>query len=135
MIEEVEYVVVINANIQKDLFKIRDQIFPDFRVNANGKDNVLHLIEADARYTEGLANTLIKRLDIKEEKKLDEYFDLVIISRTLHHLRSGKCQIHNLSSSKKSLNIECVENPKGCVFEFETKILRNLVSYGKKTLV
>lgn len=135
MIKTVDCAVVISQEISEDIFKIRDEIYPYFRGNSNTrKKNILHLIEADARYKEGLKDILTERLSITE-KELKKYFNLLIISKTLHHLRSGKCQVHRKSPNKKGINVECIKDPDSCVFEFKTDVLYNLVSYGEKTLI
>jgi len=66
---------------------------------------------------------------LKEEKQ--GIFDFVLVSKTLHHLRTGKC-----IANERDKNNECQENEECCIYKFEErKIFRDLLRYGKRVIV
>jgi len=71
---------------------------------------------------------LKKILQAEEVKK----FDFVLISKTLHHLRSGK----DCVASKRDPQHECREDEDSCIYEFEEdKIFKLLLRYGERVIV
>jgi len=66
------------------------------------------------------------RADSKEEK-----FDFVLVSKTLHHLRTGQCVV-----SKRDKNHECREDEECCIYKFEEReIFKRLLELGKRVIV
>jgi hypothetical protein len=51
-------------------------------------------------------------------------FDFVLVSKTLHHLRKGKCVEEH----------ECLEDEKGCKYGFETEIFAELLELGNRVV-
>jgi len=70
--------------------------------------------------------------DEKLKKTLGkEKFDFVLVSKTLHHLRSGKCIV-----SKRGLEHACREDEKCCIYKFEEQeVFERLFRYGKRVIV
>lgn len=65
----------------------------------------------------------------REEKK--EKFDFVLVSKTLHHLRAGKCIV-----SERDLEHECREDEKCCIYKFEEQeIFKRLLRLGNRVIV
>lgn len=60
-----------------------------------------------------------------------EKFNFVLVSKTLHHLRTGKCIV-----SKRGLEHECREDEKCCIYKFEEQeVFERLLRYGKRVIV
>jgi len=58
-------------------------------------------------------------------------FDLVLVSKTLHHLRTGKCVAKEREEEHK-----CREDEESCVYEFEEKkIFERLLELGKRVII
>ena len=61
-----------------------------------------------------------------------EKFDFILISKTLHHLRTGK----NCVASKRDQKHECGEDEEDCIYEFEEEeIFKYLLQYGERVIV
>jgi len=70
----------------------------------------------------------LKILGIKNKK---DRFDFVLLSKTLHHLRTGKCV-----ASKRGPKHRCREDEKCCVYEFkEREIFSRLFELGERIIV
>jgi len=66
---------------------------------------------------------------IREEKI--EKFDFVLVSKTLHHLRAGKC-----IASKRGLEHKCREDEKCCIYKFEEQdIFDRLLRLGNRVII
>ena len=64
-------------------------------------------------------------------KEKEEKFDFVLTSKTLHHLRTGKC-----IASKRGLEHKCREDEKCCIYKFEEQeIFERLLRYGKRVII
>lgn len=60
-----------------------------------------------------------------------EKFNFVLVSKTLHHLRTGKC-----IASKRGLEHKCREDEKSCIYKFEEQeVFERLFRYGKRVIV
>lgn len=60
-----------------------------------------------------------------------EKFNFVLVSKTLHHLRTGKC-----IASKRGLEHKCREDEKCCIYKFEEQeVFERLFRYGKRVIV
>ena len=65
-------------------------------------------------------------------KEKEEKFDFVLVSKTLHHLRTGECIV----AEKRDKNHKCREDEKCCIYKFEEQeILERLLRYGKRVIV
>ena len=68
---------------------------------------------------------------LKQEHMEESKFDFVITSKTLHHLRSGKCV-----AKKRDSKHECREDEKCCIYNFEEKnIFKRLLELGKRVII
>ena len=81
-------------------------------------------------YTCSLFNTVT--LDkILEKEGIDGRFDFVLVSKTLHHLRIGKCVAKERDEEHK-----CREDEECCIYKFEEqKIFERLLQLGKRVIV
>ena len=58
-------------------------------------------------------------------------FDFVLISKTLHHLRTGKC-----IAEKRDEEHKCRDDEKCCIYEFNPQeIFEGLLHYGKRVII
>ena len=72
--------------------------------------------------------------NLKKILKTEEVdkFDFILVSKTLHHLRTGK----NCVASKRDQKHECGENEEDCIYEFvEEEIFKLLLQYGERVIV
>lgn len=70
--------------------------------------------------------------EIKKEEEIKK-FDIVLLSKTLHHLRTGKCVLHEREEHK---NHTCRDDEKCCVYEFKEKeIFDRLFELGERVTV
>ena len=64
-------------------------------------------------------------------KEKEDKFDFVLTSKTLHHLRTGKC-----IAEKRDPKHECREDEESCIYKFqEQKIFERLLRLGKRVIV
>jgi len=62
-------------------------------------------------------------------------FDFILLSKTLHHLRTGNC-IADKRNEKHKKKGECPEDEKCCIYEFKPQeIFKDLLRYGKRVIV
>ena len=67
---------------------------------------------------------------IREKEGIDK-FDFVLLSKTLHHLRTGKCV-----NEKHKKKVKCPEDEKSCTYRFEPdKIFCDLLRFGKRVII
>jgi len=70
---------------------------------------------------------------IREKEKITK-FDLVLVSKTLHHLRTGECIAHR--RKKHDQNNRHREDEKCCIYKFEEEeIFKRLLELGEKVIV
>ncbi len=72
--------------------------------------------------------------NLKKILKAEEVdkFDFILVSKTLHHLRTGK----NCIASKRDQKHECGEDEEDCIYEFvEEEIFKCLLQYGERVIV
>jgi len=68
---------------------------------------------------------------IMREEGIEDKFDFVLVSKTLHHLRIGKCIAKEQDQKHK-----CRPNEESCIYEFEEqKIFKDLLQLGKKVII
>jgi len=124
LIFKLERVIAIDQiGFHSDFYELKEGL-------ANFFDNrdAVQLIKADARYVKSLCeNKVYFKNELKEIKEL-EPFHIVIMSKILHHLRTGKCKIHE----KEKL---CQQNPKQCLFKFQPKDIIKLFLLGKQIII
>jgi len=61
----------------------------------------------------------------------DKKFDFVLVSKTLHHLRTGAC-----IAKKRDQEHRCREDEECCIYKFKEKeIFKRLLELGKKVIV
>jgi hypothetical protein len=66
---------------------------------------------------------------IREKEGIDK-FDFVLLSKTLHHLRTGECV------NEEHKNRKCPKDEKSCIYGFEpNKIFKDLFRHGKRVIV
>ena len=64
-------------------------------------------------------------------KEKEDKFDFVLTSKTLHHLRTGKCV-----AKKRDQKHTCREDEESCIYEFEEQeIFEVLLQLGKRVIV
>jgi len=74
----------------------------------------------------------IKLAKILKKVNVEDKFDIILISKTLHHLRTGRCIVADRCGSKH----DCREDEKCCIYEFkEEEIFKRFFQYGKKVIV
>jgi hypothetical protein len=75
-------------------------------------------------------NETLDRLKNKE-KMSKKRFDFVLVSKTLHHLRDGKCVAKERDKEHK-----CREDEECCIYGFEEKaIFEKLLALGKRVII
>jgi len=69
---------------------------------------------------------------IREKERIkDKKFDFVLVSKTLHHLRTGDCIAKKRDKSHKHN-----ENEKCCIYKFETqKTFKDLLQLGNRVII
>jgi hypothetical protein len=68
---------------------------------------------------------------ILKKERIDERFDFVLVSKTLHHLRTGDC-----IAKKRDEEHECLETEKCCIYGFEEQVIfEKLLKLGKRVIV
>jgi hypothetical protein len=68
---------------------------------------------------------------IKKERIRNKRFDFVLVSKTLHHLRTAKC-----IAKERDDEHECLENEKCCIYGFEKQmIFEKLLGLGKRVII
>jgi len=68
---------------------------------------------------------------ICEQEGITDKFDFVIISKTLHHLRTKEC-----IAKKRDPKHECTEDESSCIYGFdEQEIFKRLLELGKRIVV
>lgn len=64
-------------------------------------------------------------------KEKEDKFDFVLVSKTLHHLRMGKCIVKEHKQKQ-----EHPEDEECCIYEFEEeKIFKLLLQYGERVII
>jgi len=64
-------------------------------------------------------------------KEKEDIFDFILLSKTLHHLRTGEC-----IAKKRDKKHDCLPDEESCIYKFEEqKIFRRLFRYGKRVIV
>jgi len=67
---------------------------------------------------------------LREEK--EEKFDFVLVSKTLHHLRTGKCIV----AEERNKKHECLPDEKCCIYKFkEQEIFDRLFRFGNTVII
>ena len=71
-----------------------------------------------------------------------EKFDFVLVSKTLHHLRTGKCVLHEREEhkcrddAKNQEKHKCRDDEKCCIYKFEEEeIFERLLKHAKKRVI
>jgi hypothetical protein len=63
---------------------------------------------------------------------VDNGFDFILVSKTLHHLRTGEC-IRKLGNKHDCAEVETEKN---CIYEFKEKeIFEKLLALGKRVII
>lgn len=78
--------------------------------------------------------SIFNEKNLKKILKAEEVdkFDFILVSKTLHHLRTGK----NCIASKRDQKHECGEDEEDCIYEFvEEEIFKCLLQYGERVIV
>jgi len=71
----------------------------------------------------------------KNERMLNKRFDFVLVSKTLHHLRTEKCIVNEREKKHKKKH-KCSEDEKCCIYGFEEReIFEKLFELGKRVIV
>jgi hypothetical protein len=111
-----------------------NECFPTFVSDIELKSKILTPTKIRL-YTCSLFNKVT--LDIIRDKEAIKEFNFVLVSKTLHHLRTGEC-----IASKRDKNHDCKRNEseketeKDCIYGFETKkIFDRLLELGKRVIV
>jgi len=68
---------------------------------------------------------------ILKKERIDGRFDFVLVSKTLHHLRTGKCVANERDEEHK-----CHEDEEDCIYGFEEQeIFKRVLELGKRVIV
>jgi len=68
---------------------------------------------------------------IEKEKISNRRFDFVLVSKTLHHLRTAKCVAKERDEEHK-----CLEDEKCCIYGFEEQVIfEKLLGLGKRVII
>jgi len=71
---------------------------------------------------------------ILKQEKIDR-FNFILLSKTLHHLRTGEC-IADKRNKKHKKKGKCPEDEKCCIYKFNPQeIFKDLLRYGKRVIV
>lgn len=71
---------------------------------------------------------------ILKQEKIDR-FGFILLSKTLHHLRTGEC-IADRRNKKHKKKGKCPEDEKCCIYEFNPQeIFKDLLRFGKRVIV
>lgn len=71
---------------------------------------------------------------IREAEGIDR-FDFILVSKTLHHLRTGKCIADKRNENHRKKG-KCPEDEKCCIYKFNPqKIFKDLLHYGKRVII
>jgi len=69
---------------------------------------------------------------ILKKENVEDRFDFIFISKTLHHLRNGEC----IAADRRGSEHTCRKDEKCCIYEFkEEEIFKRFFQYGKKVIV
>jgi hypothetical protein len=67
---------------------------------------------------------------ILKKEKMNKGFDFILVSKTLHHFRTGECK------RKRDKKHECLETEKCCVYGFEERLIFDkLLGLGKRVII
>jgi len=72
----------------------------------------------------------IKLAKILKKVNVEDKFDFILVSKTLHHLRTGKCR-----ANKRGGEHSHREDEKCCIYEFKEEIFERFFNYGEKVIV
>jgi len=112
----------------KKIIGINDE-FPDSDAAKIEQKSKLFL-ETDIKFYDCSFFNKVKLKEIKDREDINE-FDFVLLSKTLHHLRSGEC-----IAEKRDPEHVCNEDEECCIYEFdEKKIFKLLLGLGKRLIV
>jgi hypothetical protein len=108
---------------------INEELFISFASDLEQKSKLLIAPTTIRLYDCSLFNK--ETLDKILEEEGIERFDFVLVSKTLHHLRTGKCVAKERDEEHK-----CQEDEECCIYEFEEqKIFARLLEMGKRVIV
>jgi len=62
------------------------------------------------------------------QKEKEDTFDFVLVIKTLHHFRTGKC-----ISKERDQKHKCSEDEKNCIYQFEEQNFQRFTSIWKKS--
>ena len=69
--------------------------------------------------------------EILKKERIDRKFDFVLVSKALHHLRTGKCV-----ANERNEQHECREDEGCCIYGFKEKeIFKRLLELGKRVII
>jgi hypothetical protein len=68
---------------------------------------------------------------IDKERISNKGFDFILVSKTLHHLRTAKCV-----AKERDEEHECLEDEKCCIYGFEEQVIfKKLLGLGKRVII
>jgi hypothetical protein len=68
---------------------------------------------------------------MEKERMANKEFDFVLVSKTLHHLRTAKCVAKERDKKHK-----CLEDEKCCIYGFEEQVIfQKLLGLGKRVII
>jgi hypothetical protein len=69
---------------------------------------------------------------ILKKEKMNKGFDFILVSKTLHHFRTGECK----RKRDKKHDCEEVETERNCTYRFEEKVIfEDLLGLGKRVII
>jgi len=120
----------------KKIIGIADEL-PDFWSDLEAKSKLFTNTKVSFYYCnffdKETFEKVLKKEGILKEGKIEK-FDIVLLSKTLHHLRTGECIAHK--RKKHGQKHRHREDEKCCIYDFEAQeIFKSLLEYGERVIV
>jgi len=117
----------------KKIIGIADEL-PDFWSDLEAKSKLFTNTKVSFYYCnffdKETFEKVLKKEGILKEGKIEK-FDIVLLSKTLHHLRTGECIAHK--RKKHGQKHRHREDEKCCIYDFEAQeIFKSLLEYGER---
>jgi len=95
------------------------------------------VVEKDFRYPKFLLKYISNNCKEIEDRITDKRkaFDLIFLSKILHHIRGGRCILHNTYAETNDRNHDCDKKSKDCILKFRIEVIEKILQYGEKMLV
>jgi len=103
-----------------------------FESDLKQKSKLLTKTKIGLHYCSLFDNEKLDRI-IEKERISNRKFDFVLVSKTLHHLRTGECIARNRD---KKHDCKKDETEKGCIYEFDERVVfEKLLQLGTRVII